>query len=339
MTKREQILETCTKVINGIEDNILSGNSAALLCKKIARLSNDEEAMTWLSYETGGYPRNKDGYIDSKAWSIGCSHGRRYVLKNKDAIFTELIDEIETEMSSLSKAINNFNTAGVSFDGDKALLTSKSFTANVHNSTSECVIASGNCARKKSILINEYYNYALKKQIEIEFGNINLSIFEKYQTRVDKYISSLCKEIHEKMKAINVAIERNDLESYSQALTSCRKIFNLVGKELFTNIFPNFGGKIYKTKANNEIDVSGDHTKNQLSAVIETMTQKAGKNSLVGSNIVYLIDLLDSLYSSQSKGVHNDVDKETAEECIIQTYIALGKILELYDNYINYKKV
>lgn len=32
--KKEKILETCEKVLEGIEDNSLSGNSALLLCKK-----------------------------------------------------------------------------------------------------------------------------------------------------------------------------------------------------------------------------------------------------------------------------------------------------------------
>ena len=60
-TKREQALEACDKVINGIEDGTISVSSSLLLCKKIARLVNDLEGMEWLDYEYGGYP-NKKGY-------------------------------------------------------------------------------------------------------------------------------------------------------------------------------------------------------------------------------------------------------------------------------------
>lgn len=48
--KEAQALEACEKAINGIEDGELSVSSALLLCKKIARLVNDQEGLQWLSY-------------------------------------------------------------------------------------------------------------------------------------------------------------------------------------------------------------------------------------------------------------------------------------------------
>lgn len=333
LEKKERILESCSKVLEGIEDGNLSGNAAVLLCKKIARLSDDDEGSKWLSFETSGYPRDKEGHIEHHAWLIGANHGRKYILKGAEFIFTEIIDEIETTIEASKTAINNFQTSGVSFSGENSLLTSRSFTTNVHNSTVEFVKTSKDMSRKKSILINEYYNYALKKEIEIRFGDINEKIFEKYQDRVNLYISKLDKDIHEKLKSINSAVERNDLEANSQALTSCRKIFKLLANDLFQKILPNYEEKTFKTKSGIEIDISGEHTRNKLSAVIETMTKKANKNTLVGSNILYLVDLLDNIENLQSNGVHNDINREAAENCIIQTYVALGGILELYDSF------
>lgn len=332
-SKKEQIVEACYKVMDGIENNTLSGNSAVLLCKKIARLSNDEDATKWLSYETGGYPRIKDGHISHEAWLVGASHGRKLIIDGKEIIFPDLIDEIETAIESISKGINNFSTSGASFNGDKSVMAAKTFEINVHNSVVSFIKDSKNLSKKRSILINEYYNYALKKEIEIEFESINETIFDKYQARVNVHISRLNKDLHEKLRAINHAVEIDNREAYSQALTSCRKLFKILADDLFAKVLPNYKDKTYKTKSNKEIDVSGDHTKNKLSAIVETITNKADKNTIVGSSILYLIDLFDSLGSSQSNGVHNDVNKETAEECIIQTYIALGKLLELYDVY------
>ena len=53
--KKTQALEACEKVINGIEDGTISISSALLLCKKIARLVNDQDGMEWLDFELGGY--------------------------------------------------------------------------------------------------------------------------------------------------------------------------------------------------------------------------------------------------------------------------------------------
>lgn len=70
MTKTEKALEACEKVLNGIEDNAITVTSALLLCLKIARLLNDTDAIIWLQYEYGGYPRNQDGHIQQDAWRI-----------------------------------------------------------------------------------------------------------------------------------------------------------------------------------------------------------------------------------------------------------------------------
>ena len=97
---------------------------------------------------------------------------------------------------------------------------------------------------------------------------------------------------------------------------------------------------MYKTKSGKEIDVSGDHFKNKLSAVIEILENKSAVKSIVGSNIIYLLDWIDNLNDLQCKGVHSDISKQDAMrciydlnnllwKCIIQTYICLGDILNL----------
>ncbi|MGI6739689.1 MAG: hypothetical protein ACOX54_10025 [Christensenellales bacterium] len=83
-TKRAQAIESCEKVINGIEDGTISTSSALLLCKKIARLVNDIEGQEWLTYEYSGYPRDDNGYIIRSAWNIAVQHGRSYIKDKKN---------------------------------------------------------------------------------------------------------------------------------------------------------------------------------------------------------------------------------------------------------------
>ena len=94
--RRGQALEACDKAINGIEKGTISVSSALLLCKRIARLVNDQEGLEWLNYEYGGYPRGKDGYIIRDAWYIAANHGRSYKKQGKDdsVIFLELCGEL-----------------------------------------------------------------------------------------------------------------------------------------------------------------------------------------------------------------------------------------------------
>ena len=59
MTKTESAQLACEKVLNGIEDDTITTTSALLQCLKIARLLNDVDAIIWLQYEYGGYPKTK----------------------------------------------------------------------------------------------------------------------------------------------------------------------------------------------------------------------------------------------------------------------------------------
>ena len=124
-------------------------------------------------------------------------------------------------------------------------------------------------------------------------------------------------------------MEEGNPERYSQILTSCRRLWEEVAKQLFEEILPRYKDKTFKTKSGAEIDVSGDHYNNKLSAVIETLQTKATKNTLVGSEIIYLVDWIEQINKLQSSGVHSDVTRDQAMQCIIHTYIAIGDILKL----------
>lgn len=331
-SKREQALAACDKVINGIEDGTISVSSSLLLCKKISRLVNDTEGQEWLSYEYGGYP-SKNG-IPSCAWRVGTKHGRMYRDidingKIQDLMFVELCGELEASIESNKKAINNYTTQGFSVSGDLAVIATSNMTGAVSNSTNRLLQSIKTAERRLSILRSQYYDYAIKWQIELQFGNTAKSTFEEYQEKVDSYYSALPTTTLQKLNAIEELLENGNPERYAQILTSCRRLWSETAKALFDEVLPNYSDKLFKTKSGKEIDVSGDHDNNKLSAVIETLQSKAAKNTLVGSETIYLVDWMEQINSRQSAGVHHEVTREQAMQCIIHTYIALGDILSL----------
>ena len=122
-TRRQQALVACDKVINGIEDGTISVSASLLLCKKIARLVNDIEGQEWLTYEYGGYPRENNGRIVHSAWEIAANHGRKYLSKNEDGtyrevVFSQLCVELETSIQSMTASLGNFSTRGISASGN-----------------------------------------------------------------------------------------------------------------------------------------------------------------------------------------------------------------------------
>lgn len=300
-----------------------------LQCSKIARLTNDEENLIWLQYEYGGYPKNNDGRVISDAWNIAYKKGRGYQKDGKLYIFTELASELEEKITAQQKAVGNFTTNGASVSGELALLAMDRLTTNVHRSTITMVADVAIAQKRLASLKAQYYEYALKKHIELNFGNVATDVFARYREQVDLAFSELSKETLLKLQAIEGKINSGNPEMYSQALTTCRRLFESTAVELFSKHFPDYKDKVYKTKSGAEIDVSGNHYKNKLSAVIEKLEDKSMKKTLVGSNVIYLLDWIDNLSNLQCEGVHSDITKEDAERCILQTYMCLGDVLTL----------
>ena len=331
LNKIEKALNACEKVLDGIEDATITTSSALLQCLKIARLLNDQDAILWLQYEYGGYPKNKNGYIQEEAWNIAYKNGRGYFKEGKEYVFLELSSELEEKIAVQHRTVNNFTTQGASVSGEYAFGAMSNLTSSVTSSTSNIVSNIALCEKRLSILKSKYYDYALKKQIEISFGNVVSNIFYEYREQVDIYFSELSKNTILKLQAIEDKINSNNPELYSQALTTCRRLFENTANELFDKYYPEYKEKKFKTKSGKEIDVSGDHYKNKLSAVIEKLENKSSAKTIVGSNIIYLLDWIDNLSDLQCKGVHSDITKQDAERCIIQTYICLGDILKLQE--------
>ena len=252
VTKRIQALDACNKVVNGIEDGTLSVSSSLLLCMRIARLVNDQDGLIWLEYEYGGYPQDTEGSIRHDACRVGAKHARTYREKNKDGksveyMFTELCGELEVAIETDKNAIGNYSTQGYSVSGDYALVATSKMTTDIAKATNSLLQQIKTSERRLSILKAEYYNYAVRLQIELQFGSAAKTVFEQYQEKVDNYFSSLPTTTLQKLNAIEDLMEDENPEVYAQVLTSCRRLWSEFAKTLFIEVLPNYHEKTYKT--------------------------------------------------------------------------------------------
>lgn len=327
--RQAQALEACDRVINGIEDESIKTYSALIQCMKIARLVNDQDGQNWLKYEYDGYPTDKSGHITQEGWNLCVRHGRSFVSsKDKETyVFIELAAELEEAIENTRIAIKNYTTQGFSVSGEHAFLATERMNADVHKNTNELLSNNRKNERRLSILKSQYYNYALRWKIDLQFGKSAKRIFDEYQERVSLYFSRLKIETLRKLNAIEDLMEDGNPERYSQVITSCRRLWCDVAKQLFYYVLPEYKERFFKTKSGAEIDISGDHYNNQLSAVIETLHERAARNTLVGSEIIYLVDWMEQINKLHNSGVHAEMTREQAMRCIIHTYIALGDLL------------
>ncbi len=330
-------LEACNKVLEGLENETLSISSALMLCLKIARLTNDENNLSWLMYESSGYAKIDNDNLLPEAFEIAKKHGRNYIIDDKEYVFTELVPELESKIECAKMQTNNFTTNGASTSGNYAMGAMHRLTESVASENKKLLTIMTSSRKKLMILASQFYDYALKKSIEITFGNVSQTIFESYRETVNGYLNDVSKDTLMKLQAIDEGLQTNNKETYSQILTTCRRLFQELVKNLFKRVLPEFQDDQFKTKSGKFIDVSGEHYKNKLSAIIETLEDKTLNKSLVGTSILYYMDWIDNLTSLQSKGVHNDISLEEARSCIIQTYIFAGEIIKLYEN--NFKNI
>lgn len=104
--------------------------------------------------------------------------------------------------------------------------------------------------------------------------------------KIEKAMSA-CEKV---LDGIEDEINSDNPELYLQALTTCRRLFENTVNALFIIYFPKYKEKMYKTNSGKEIDISGDHYKNKLSAIIEKFENKSFAKTIVGSNTTYLFD-------------------------------------------------
>lgn len=185
------------------------------------------------------------------------------------------------------------------------------------------------CQKNLAILRGKYYEYALKVNIELSFSKGTGKIFDMYRENVDVALMELVPSSIQKLQAVYVSIDSNNQEKWSQALASCRRLFQDVSDALFEKNFPNFSEKEYKTKSGKELKITGDNYVNRLYAVIDNTQDKSINNTLAGSHVLFTVDWIENLHNQICKGVHTDVTYEEAMRSILHCYICLGDIVNI----------
>jgi len=334
MDKKQIALELSEELLGEIESKKIDDHSAILKCLRIARLVGDEKAIRWLQYETSGYEvlnneSSPELFLHPDAYCVARERGRFFLLDGKTLFFGELVGEListlETTKTTL-ESLKNFNLS--SAGGDLSIRMVNDNYNFFINTTKTCTAKIKSLETKLARLRSQYYDYALKINIELNFSHKVANIFSQYQHNVDIEMIGLSSDTIKKLNAIEQNLNSDNPEVFSQVLTTCRRLFEDIANVLFHNYYPNYSDSTFKTKSGKEINVTGNYYLNRLSAVIEKLQDKSPNKTLIGSSIIHTIDWIENLNDLQCKGVHSDITKDEALRCIIHTYICVGDILK-----------
>jgi hypothetical protein len=305
------------KIAEEIIDKSIDGSSesfipALKLYYRLASLIDDKEEMQWAESELTGYGRLRDVP----------SYRRIYFKDRKVYAFVHenCRDLLDYAFTTSKKSTRTYMPYIIDSSG-KIKIKPKDFYYDLNYN----LFLNGN----NFIKVLRSISFRLFKQTnrilnELKFSNIVEDIFSSTRREVDNKLSKISPDAIEKFISAYQNLQSNNKEDWANAVHSCRRILKAVADELY----PPSDQKVIGDN-NRAIDVGNEKYVNRLFLYIKARSSSEKNASIIGSNLNYIEDRLDSVYGVTNKGTHAEVTLDEARRYIIYTYLLIGDILAL----------
>lgn len=303
-SRRNEALALSEELLADIELSRIESVAMVRKANRLARLLDDAESLTWLSFEIGGYIGNSSG-LSSDEWEATRRSGRRY-FKTVDGRRVE-----HAYVASLSSLQSTTEASKIRLQHSEATNVAERNDAQKNAVTSQGVIDG---------VIGAVYLYVSQMYQELRFGSAVETAFENVRDRVDSAIASL---VPAAIPMLTTALENaqtDDPEQWKNAAKACRDLVHSTADAL-RPAGPDVGSR--KMGQSNYI--------NRLVDWIVNNAISSTKAAIIKSDLEHLGKRLDAAADGGNKGAHNEVSKEDASRFIVGTYILMGDILELAD--------
>ena len=161
----------------------------------------------------------------------------------------------------------------------------------------------------------------------MKFSGLAEDIFSRIRARVDSSIGSAIPEAARKLVAVHESLLSENAENWANAVHSCRRILQTLSDFLCP---PRPDQKKIVNRKEVTIKLGPENYINRIIQYIEDNSSSDVFNSVVGSNLAFMGDRLDSIFSATQKGSHKEIcTREEAERYVIYSYLLLGDILTL----------
>jgi len=329
MNQTEDSLTLSEEIIKNIELQEISLSNIVLRCARLARITRNQQAMDLFKYELTGYPKDDKGYILADAFQLAKYANRSFRQKDQNSIiqeymFTETVSEIENELLAARDQMK------VAFDRNISISSANPNqfvippTGNVTERSLLRQIISKN-SKKLDQLKTAYYNYVLGVYYEIKFKNIIDDIFQKRKIILDKTLSKNLPETFKKLVSAYDNLKSENYEDWANAVHSCRRVI----KDIADFLYPSTDEEI-KVESNNKIKLND---KNYIARLKQFIKEKSNSKSfamVIGSNLDFIGNRIDTIHKATTKGSHTKVEKKEAESYVMYTYMLMGDVMDLY---------
>jgi hypothetical protein len=329
-----EALSLSTEILRNIEMSEIPLTNIALKASRLARLLNDFDMQKILEYEVSGYPSTPDG-VPTAVWRLAEIADRKFVhtepitKKSKTVIFLESISSLEEQIRTTEAALDAARDPETPAPPRKGVLGVELPSGN---SIEQAVRlgAAQQAAQRLASRRNLIYQYVLRKHYELKFSGIADDVFSRVRERVDATVGAVIPEAVKRLSAVYENLLSDNPEDWSNAVHSCRRIL----QDLADAIFPptdevrevRIEGKVQRIKLGRE------HYVNRIITFIQANSDSGRFQDVVGSQLSYLGNRLDSIVEAANKGTHDTiVSREEADRYVVYTYLIVGDILTLVE--------
>ncbi len=323
----DEALKLSDEIIKNIELSEIPLANIALKTARLARLINDFDMIKIMELEVSGYSNESSGFVPKNQWEIGIEANREYQTEDyKMQIYPESIEQLEGEMKFNQTALEVARDADISFSSANPRQSPRTYTGNWKERTEireRNAIVSKRLASRRSLI----YQYVLKKYLELRFSNIADDIFANIREKADEKIGKYVPDSVTRFNAVYEYLNSENTENWSNAVHSCRRILE------------DLANAVYPPSKEKQIIINGQETpiklgeKQYINRILEFITQSSDSQSyqnVVGSQLKFIKDRLDSLLIASHKGTHTTiVSKDDANRIVVYTYLLIGDILSL----------
>jgi hypothetical protein len=304
--------------------------NAALKASRLARLLNDFELQKALEYEASGYPTTPDG-VPVDTYRLAVLAGREFSQKDaksgevKKYIYTSSVEDLEYQTRHFESNLSAARDPDISIASANPHQTV--FNPMGNKNERDTVRKTASLAQERLSSRRTFvHSYVLRKNQELKYSGIADDIFSRIREKVDSSIGERVPGAIQKLAAVYGNLQSENPEDWSNAVHSCRRILQ------------DLADALYPARADETIEINGkpkviklgaDNYINRLIAYIESRSASERFAAIVGSNLGFIGDRLDSVFRAAQKGSHANVSKEEADRYVVQTYLLVGDILSL----------
>lgn len=306
-SKGPEALAQTGALLDGIDRGRLDAVGAMRSVGRIARLVDNQEAVSWCLWELNGYPV-VNGHIDSPARGWAYMAGRVHAEKEADPDWPRWKEGESHRVNPVSLSRLQLlieTTESLSPLADLELPQIR------------------NLFSAKRILVDvvtAVHLWASGVDHRLRFGSAVQTAFEVVRREVDRSIDALVPNAAEKLSAAFENAASDKAEHWANATSTCRRLLKLAADTLRPP-GPDVDGR----------KMDDEHYINRLMDWIASQSDSETSANLIGAEVEYLDARLHAINKAGHKGAHSEVGRTDASRFLVGTYLVLGDILRLCD--------